>query len=199
MANSMFVGSLPIEEKSIVSSRRDSRAGSLSFMRRASRGGSFNQGTTSVCVHAPFLHEALLQARISSSENGIPIGAVLVHQGQIVSRGHDRRLQRPSTVLTAEIDCLETAGHRSSEFYHECTLYTTAAPNAIAVGTIRFLGIPRVVIGEDKNSRGDEALLRASHVHVEVLDSFECRVLLEEYMRNHPTIWKDFGLIHSAH
>ena len=180
----------------MISSRRDSRAGSLSFIRRTSRGGSLSQGATPLSHHAPFIHEALIQARVSASEEGIPIGAVLVHQGQIVARGHDRRLQRPSTILTAEMDCLEVAGHRTPEFYRDCTLYTTAAPNAIAVGTIRFCGIPRVVIGEDKNSRGEEALLRASHVQVEVLDSFECRVILEEYMRNHPTVWQERALIH---
>ena len=195
----MLVGSLPVEEKPIIPSRRDSRAGSLSIIRRISRGASFSQSATPLSHHAPFIHEALIQARVSASEDGIPIGAVLVHQGQIVARGHDRRLQRPSTVLTAEMDCFETAGHRLPDFYRDCTLYTTVAPNAIAVGTIRFLGIPRVVIGEDKNSRGDEALLRASQVQVEVLDSFECRVIMEEYLRNHPSVWQDRALIHPAH
>lgn len=196
MANALFSGSLPIEETSIVPTRRSSRAGSLSFVRRTSRAGSGSQPTPSSVVHLPFMSEAVAEARTALSEGGIPIGCVLVRHGQIVARGHDRRVQRRSHLSHAEMDCLEAARRQSAAFYGECTLYTTLSPCAVSSGAIRFLGIPRVVIGDNKVSHGDEALLRASNLQVDVLEFQESREILETYIRANPTTWDEYCLHH---
>ena len=194
MANAIFSGSLPIEETSIVPNRRNSRAGSLSFARRTSRAGSGSQSVALAAVHLPFINEALAEARASLSEGGIPIGSVLVRHGQIIARGYDRRVQRRCFLSHAEMDCLEAAGKQSVAFYGECTLYTTLSPCAISAGAIRYLGIPRVVIGDNKIFHGDEALLRASNLQVDVLESHESREIMETYVKANPAVWDEYNL-----
>jgi cytosine deaminase len=145
-------------------------------------------------VHAPFLNEAIAEARAGLAEGGIPIGSVLVRNNQIIGRGHNRRIQRSSVILHAEMDCLEVAGRQTAAFYKECTIYTTLSPCSMCSGAIRLYGIPRVVIGENKTFRGDEDLLRANNVHLEVLDSKECEELLGNYIKeNHSTWYEDIG------
>ena len=151
-------------------------------------------GTISSIVHAPFLSAAIDEARAGLAEGGIPIGCVLVRNNQVIARGHNRRIQCRSVVLHAEMDCLEIAGRQTAAFYRECTLYTTLSPCAMCSGAIRLCGIPRVVIGENKNFLGDEDLLRQNGVQIELLDSKECEELLGNYIReNHSTWYEDIG------
>src|SRR3546814_6202120 len=104
----------------------------------------------------PFLSAAIDEARRGLAEGGIPIGSVLVHQGRIIGRGHNRRVQRGSTVLHGEMDALENAGRLSASVYRDCTLYTTLSPCPMCSGAIVLYGIPRVVIGENVTFMGEE-------------------------------------------
>jgi cytosine/creatinine deaminase len=187
MANALFVGSSPIEENSVIPTRKTSRANSTTTYRRTSRGESTSFSHVAPIAHAPFIAEALAEAQLSLAEGGIPIGCVLVRQGQVVARGHNRRIQRNSVISHAEIDCLEAAGRQTPSFYRECTLYTTV----MSVGAIRFHGIPRIVIGNNKTYQGDEETLRTSHVQVDVLDSHECEDLLVNYVRDNKALWDE--------
>ena len=189
MANALFAGSSPVEEHSIVPTRKTSRANSASFFRRATREGSTSFSYVPATAHLPFLTEAIAEARAGLAEGGIPIGCVLVRNGEIVGRGHNRRIQRNSVILHAEMDCLEAAGRQTPAFYRECTIYTTLSPCAMCSGAIRLYGIPRVVIGENKTFRGDESSLLASHIHIDVLDSTECQELLGNYIKENQAIW----------
>src|SRR5712664_2211469 len=116
-----------------------------------------------------FLRAAIEEAEAGLAEGGIPIGSVLVHDGRVLVRGHNRRVQRGSVVLQGEMDALENAGRRPGRVYRECTLYTTLSPCAMCSGTILLYGIPRVVIGENLTFLGEEDLLRARGVSVEVV------------------------------
>lgn len=189
MANALFAGSSPVEEHSIVPTRKSSRASSMSIFRRGSREGSTSFSYVPATAHLPFLAEAIAEARTGLSEGGIPIGCVLVRNGEIVARGHNRRIQRNSVILHAEMDCLEAGGRQTPAFYRECTIYTTLSPCAMCSGAIRLYGIPRVVIGENKNFRGDESLLHANHIHIDVLDSKECQELLANYIKENQATW----------
>lgn len=138
--------------------------------------------------------EALAEARIGLAEGGVPIGCVLARGGQVIARGHNRRIQRNSVILHAEMDCLEAAGRQTAAFYKECTIYTTLSPCAMCSGAIRLYGIPRVVIGENKNFCGDETLLQAHNVQIDVLNSMECQELLATYITKNPSTWyEDIG------
>src|SRR5438132_9321769 len=97
-----------------------------------------------------FMKAAIEEAEQGKSEGGIRIGSVLVHQGKIIGRGHNRRVQKGSAVLHGEMDALENAGRQSSQVYKECTIYTTLSPCAMCSGAILLYGIPRVVIGENQ-------------------------------------------------
>ena len=194
MANALFAGSSPVEESSIIPTRKSSRANSTSFFRRASREGSLTASYIPPTAHLPFLAEAIAEARAGLAEGGIPIGCVLVRNGEVIARGHNRRIQRNSTIFHAEMDCLEAAGRQTAAFYRECTIYTTLSPCAMCSGAIRLYGIPRVVIGENKTFRGDENLLHASHIHIDVLDSKECQELLGNFIKENPALWhEDIG------
>jgi cytosine deaminase len=195
MANALFVGSSPIEENSIVPTRKTSRANSTAIYRRTSTEGTVSLSHVSPVVHAPFIAEAIAEARAGLAEGGIPIGCVLVRDGQVIARGHNRRIQRNSVILHAEMDCLESGGRQTAAFYKECTLYTTLSPCAMCSGAIRLYGIPRVVIGENKTFRGDETLLQTNNVQIDVLDSRECQELLANYIKDNHSIWyEDIGL-----
>lgn len=138
-----------------------------------------------------FLQAALDEARQGLREGGIPIGSVLVRDGRILGRGHNRRQQAGSVVLHAEMDALERAGRQPAAVYRACTLYTTLSPCAMCSGAILLYGIPRVVVGENRTFRGEEDLLRSRGVIVELLQDAACEQLLGEFIRAHPTLWNE--------
>jgi len=141
-----------------------------------------------------FLQAALEEAKQSLAEGGIPIGAVLVHDGCILGRGHNRRVQQGSAILHAEMDALERTGRQRADVYRGSTLYTTLSPCAMCSGTVLLYGIPRVVIGENRTFRGEEELLQARGVTVEIIDDKRCRDLLAGFVEAHPAIWdEDIG------
>ena len=137
---------------------------------------------------------ALEEARTGLAEGGIPIGSVLVLDGQIVGRGHNRRVQAASAVLHAEMDCLENAGRLAAADYRRSVLYSTLSPCDMCSGAVLLYGIRRVVAGENTTFRGPEEYLRARGVEVEVLDDPECRRLLGDYVAAHAALWhEDIG------
>lgn len=139
----------------------------------------------------PFLQAAIAEAEQGLAEGGIPIGSVLVHDGRIVGRGHNRRVQLGSTVLHGEMDALENAGRRPARFYRECTIYTTLSPCPMCSGAILLYGIPTVVIGENKSFMGDEELLRSRGVDLTVVQDERCIALMREFMTRHPDLWNE--------
>ncbi|HEY4676685.1 MAG TPA: nucleoside deaminase [Candidatus Angelobacter sp.] len=142
-----------------------------------------------------FLQAAIEEARQGLAEGGIPIGSVIVHHDEIIGRGHNRRVQRGSSILHGEMDALENASRQSAAFYRECVLYTTLSPCSMCSGAILLYGIPRVIIGENKTFMGEEELLRSRGVVIEVLQSDECIRLMEDFIRNNPKLWKeDIGI-----
>ena len=122
----------------------------------------------------PFLQAAIEEARQGLAEGGIPIGSVIVHGDKIIGRGHNRRVQKGSSILHGEMDALENAGRQSAAVYRECVLYTTLSPCSMCSGAILLYGIPRVIIGENKTFMGEEELLRSRGVAIEVVQSDEC-------------------------
>jgi creatinine deaminase len=142
----------------------------------------------------PFMTAAIEEAEQGLAEGGIPIGSVVVHNGRIVGRGHNRRVQQGSTILHAEMDALERTGRKAAAFYRECTLYTTLSPCAMCSGAIVLYRIPRVVIGENRSFLGEEAWLAGHGVQLEVLDDERCQRLMREFMQRHPGLWaEDIG------
>src|SRR5438128_11671033 len=142
-----------------------------------------------------FMRAAIEEAEQGRGEGGIPIGSVLVHQGKIIGKGHNRRVQKGSVVLHAEMDALENAGRQSARVYKECTIYTTLSPCAMCAGAILLYGIPRVVIGENQTFLGEEALLRSRGVSVDVLQNDACTQLMTDFIRLNPTLWnEDIGV-----
>ena len=142
-----------------------------------------------------FLEAALAEARTGLAEGGIPIGSVLVHRGQIIGRGHNRRVQKGSAILHGEMDCLENAGRLSASVYRESMLYTTLSPCAMCTGAVLLYGIPRVVIGENQTFLGSEDLLRGSGVAVDVLNDPECLELMRAFIAAQPALWnEDIGV-----
>ena len=139
----------------------------------------------------PFLQAAIEEAEAGLREGGIPIGSVLVHDGRIVGRGHNRRVQRGSTVLHGEMDALENAGRRPARFYRECTIYTTLSPCPMCSGAILLYGIPRVVIGENRSFLGDEEHLKSRGVALTVVQDERCIALMREFMTRHPDLWNE--------
>ena len=141
-----------------------------------------------------FLEAALDEARKGFAEGGIPIGSVLVHDGKIIGRGHNRRVQQGSAVLHAEMDALENAGRLPASVYRESILYTTLSPCAMCSGAILLYGIRRVVIGENETFTGEEALLRARGVTLDLVQDAECTRLLGSFIELHPQLWaEDIG------
>lgn len=141
-----------------------------------------------------FLRAAIEEAERGLAEGGIPIGSVLVHNGQILGRGHNRRVQKGSAVLHGEMDALENAGRQPARIYRDCTIYTTLSPCAMCSGAILLYGIPRVVVGENRTFRGEEDLLRSRGVAVEVLQDPRCQELMAKFIQAHPLLWaEDIG------
>src|SRR5262245_51004303 len=137
---------------------------------------------------------AIAEAEEGRREGGIPIGSVRVCRGKILGRGHNRRVQRGSTVLHGEMDALENAGRQSAGTYRECVIYTTLSPCSMCSGAILLYGIPRVVVGENRTFLGEEALLRSRGVTVEVLQDARCQALMAQFIQAQPTLWaEDIG------
>lgn len=142
-------------------------------------------------IDQSFLQAAIEEARQGYAEGGIPIGSVIVHQGQIIGRGHNRRVQQGSVVLHGEMDALENAGRQKASVYRECTLYTTLSPCQMCSGTILLYGIPRVVIGENQTFMGEEEWLRSKGVEVVLANNEECRALMTRFIEEKPELWNE--------
>lgn len=138
-----------------------------------------------------FLQAAIAEARRGHAEGGIPIGSVLVIDGQIVGRGHNQRVQKGSAVLHAEMDCLENAGRLKASDYRRATLYSTLSPCDMCSGTVLLYGIPKVVVGENRTFRGPEDYVRSRGVEIVVVDSVECRQLMVAFINEHPALWNE--------
>src|SRR5438270_12447243 len=142
-----------------------------------------------------FLKAAIEEARAGEREGGIPIGSVLVIDGRIVGRGHNRRVQQGSAILHAEMDALENAGRLPARDYRRAVLYSTLSPCDMCSGTALLYKIPRVVVGENRTFRGPEAYVRSQGVILEVVDDPECVRLMEEFIRDRPELWnEDIGV-----
>ncbi|MFG0295565.1 MAG: nucleoside deaminase [Maioricimonas sp. JB045] len=139
----------------------------------------------------PFLVAAIEEARQGLVEGGIPIGSVLVLDGRIVGRGHNRRVQKGSAILHAEMDCLENAGRLSPRDYRRTVLYSTLSPCDMCSGTVLLYRIPKVVIGENRTFQGPEEYVRSRGVELEVVDNAECRRLMEEFIASRPELWNE--------
>lgn len=142
-------------------------------------------------LNDPFLQAAIDQARKSLSEGGIPIGSVLVHNGQIIGRGHNCRVQTGSAIDHGEMNCLRNAGRLSASVYRECILYTTLSPCPMCSGAIVLYRIPRVVIGENQTFLGAEDYLRTQGVELEVRQDEECIAMMTKFIEAHPALWKE--------
>lgn len=143
----------------------------------------------------PHLQAAIEEARQGLAEGGIPIGSVIVHQGRIIGRGHNRRIQKHSAILHGEMDAIENAGRQPASVYRESVLYTTLSPCAMCSGAILLYGIPKVVVGENLTFMGEEALLRSRGVAVEVLQDESCVALMRAFIAANPALWnEDIGV-----
>ncbi|WP_067047550.1 nucleoside deaminase [Methanofollis ethanolicus] len=138
-----------------------------------------------------FMQAAIEEARQGRAEGGIPIGSVLVIDGTIVGRGHNRRVQKDSAILHAEMDCLENAGRLKPEDYRRTVLYSTLSPCDMCSGTVLLYKIPRVVIGENRTFQGPEEYLRTRGVDVVVLDDEECVSLMSDFIAANPDLWNE--------
>jgi len=125
------------------------------------------------------------------AEGGIPIGSVLVIDGQIVGRGHNQRVQKGSSVLHAEMDCLENAGRISASDYHRAILYSTLSPCDMCSGAVLLYGIPKVVVGENRTFCGPENYLRSRGVEIVVADNEKCHQLMQVFIKNNPELWNE--------
>jgi len=142
-----------------------------------------------------FMQAALDEARQGQEEGGIPIGSVIVHNGTIIGRGHNRRIQKGSAILHGEMDALEHAGRQLASVYRESVLYTTLSPCPMCSGAILLYGILKVVIGENRTFMGEEELLRSRGVKVEVLQDPHCITLMEQFIAEKPELWnEDIGV-----
>jgi len=141
-----------------------------------------------------FLELAIEQARIGWEEGGIPIGAALVRNGEVLAVGRNRRVQLGSAIRHGETDCIENAGRQPARVYRESVLYTTLSPCYMCAGTALLYGIPRIVVGENRTFEASEAWLRSHGVVVDVVDDPECRELMEKLIRERPQLWaEDIG------
>jgi len=142
-----------------------------------------------------YLQAAIDEAQQGLAEGGIPIGSVLVHNGKIIGRGHNRRVQQGSAILHGEMDALENAGRLPASVYKESVLYTTLSPCAMCTGAILLYGIPKVVIGENHTFMGEEALLKSRGVTVEVVQYPTCIAMMQDFIAAKPELWnEDIGV-----
>ncbi|HYL34378.1 MAG TPA: nucleoside deaminase [Bryobacteraceae bacterium] len=143
----------------------------------------------------PYLRAAIEQARKSFTEGGIPIGAVLVHEGKIIGRGHNCRVQTGSPIDHGETNCLRNAGRLPGQVYRNSTLYSTLSPCPMCSGAIVLYKIPRVVAGENQTFLGAEDYLRSQGVEVRVVQDAECIQLMTDFIRANPALWnEDIGV-----
>jgi creatinine deaminase len=138
-----------------------------------------------------FLQAAMEEARLGLSEGGIPIGSVLVLDGKIIGRGHNRRVQKGSAILHAEMDCIENAGRLKAEDYKRCVLYSTLSPCDMCSGTALLYGIPRIVVGENRTFQGPEQYLMVRGVDLDILDNQECIDLMKQFIQDKPELWRE--------
>jgi len=142
-----------------------------------------------------FLKAAFDEAQQGLREGGIPIGSVIVHEGRIIGRGHNRRVQNGSAILHGEMDAFEDAGRLPASVYRQATLYTTLSPCAMCSGAILLYGIEKVVVGENKTFTGEETLLRSRGVNVEVVQDQSCMQMMKSFIAACPELWhEDIGL-----
>jgi cytosine deaminase len=139
----------------------------------------------------PFLEAAIAEAQQGLADGGIPIGAVIVHRGRIIGRGHNRRVQQGSAILHGEMDAFENAGRQPASIYRESVLYTTLSPCPMCSGAILLYGIPKVVVGENQTFMGEEALLRSRGVEVDVLQNGICVDLMRRFIAAKPELWNE--------
>ncbi len=139
----------------------------------------------------PFMQAAVEEARQGLAEGGIPIGSVLVHNGKIIGRGHNRRVQKGSTTLHGEMDALENAGRQSAQVYRESVIYTTLSPCPMCSGAILLYGIPKVVIGENQTFMGDEEHLKSRGVELEVVNDPACVDMMTRFIADKPELWNE--------
>jgi cytosine deaminase len=143
----------------------------------------------------PFLKAAIEEAELGLKEGGIPIGSVLVINHQIVGRGHNRRVQKGSAILHAEMDCLENAGRLKASDYQKATLYSTLSPCDMCSGTALLYKIPKIIIGENKTFRGPETYTQSRGIQLEVLQDRRCIDLMEKFIKERPELWnEDIGV-----
>jgi len=138
-----------------------------------------------------FLIEAINEAKKGLAEGGIPIGSVIVHNGTIIGRGHNRRVQKESAILHGEMDALENAGRQKASVYKGCKLYTTLSPCIMCSGAILLYGIPKVIVGENKTFLGAEDLLRSYGVEVTVFQNDECIAMMDKFIKENPDLWNE--------
>ena len=142
-----------------------------------------------------FLEAAIEEARKGLASGGIPIGSVLVCDGQIIGRGHNQRVQHGSVIHHAEMNCLENAGRRPASVYQRCTLYSTLSPCPMCSGAALLYKIPRIVVGENQTFQGPEAYVRAQGVLVEVRQDAGCIQLMRGFIAARPELWnEDIGV-----
>jgi cytosine deaminase len=142
-----------------------------------------------------FLEATIAEARAGLAEGGIPIGSVIVYRGEILGRGHNRRVQKGSVTLHGEMDALENAGRQPASVYRQSVLYTTLSPCAMCSGAILLYGIPHVIVAENVTFMGEEELLRSRGVRVDVLQNGECIELMRRFIEEHPRLWnEDIGV-----
>jgi len=143
----------------------------------------------------PFLQAAIAEARKGLAAGGIPIGSVLVRNGQIIGRGHNQRVQHGSVIHHAEMNCLENAGRLPAAVYQECVLYSTLSPCPMCSGAVLLYKIPRVIVGENQTFQGPEAYVRSQGVTVEVLQDAECIQMMRDFIAARPELWnEDIGV-----
>jgi len=138
-----------------------------------------------------FFKEAIKQAKKGLSEGGIPIGSVIAHNGEILGKGHNKRVQQGSVILHGEMDAFENAGRQDAKIYKEATIYTTLSPCPMCTGAILLYGIPKVVIGENKTFMGAEETLKSQGIEVIVLNDEECIKMMEDFIQSKPQLWNE--------
>ncbi len=139
----------------------------------------------------PFMQAAIDEAAQGLAEGGIPIGSVIVHNGKIIGRGHNRRVQQGSPTLHGEMDALENAGRQPARVYRESIIYTTLSPCSMCTGAILLYGIPKVVIGENQTFMGSESLLQENGVQLEILQDEQCINLMRQFIEQSPELWNE--------
>lgn len=138
-----------------------------------------------------FIQAAIEEAKQGLREGGIPIGSVLVIDSKIVGRGHNRRIQKGSAILHAEMDCLENAGRLTAKDYRRSVLYSTLSPCYMCSGTALLYKIPKIIIGENKTFQGPEEYVRSRGVELEILNDLECIKLMKDFISTNPKLWNE--------